>query len=89
MSEVDIEKIAKGPTVGEGSSTTNSAIVDTRTGDVEAYTASEFSSRLQRWTAWTGAEQQGAAPIPVEQRTQTDFISIFTVFFTPMLSLLP
>jgi hypothetical protein len=87
MSELDVEKAVKGPTVQEGSSGSGSAIVDAAAGDVENY--STFLSRIQRWTAWTGAEQRGAAPVPVEQRTQTDYISIFTVFSTPMLSLLP
>jgi hypothetical protein len=83
MSGMDIERADKGPIVQEGSSTSNSAVI----GDVQEY--SGFASRLQQWTAWTGAEQRGAAPIPVELRTQTDYISVFTVFFTPMLSLLP
>jgi hypothetical protein len=87
MSDLDIEKAVKGSTVQESSLGSSSAVVDAATGDVEEY--STFLSRFQRWTAWTGAEQRGAAPVPIEQRTQTDYISIFTVFSTPMLSLLP
>jgi hypothetical protein len=83
MSNTDVEKAVKDPTIQEDSSTSTSAV----TGEVQEY--SGFASRLQKWTAWTGAEQRGSAPIPVEQRTQTDYISVFTVFFTPMLSLLP
>lgn len=87
MSDSDVEKAVKCPTVQEGGSGSGSVVVDAATGDVEEYAT--FLSRIQRWTAWTGAEQRGAAPVPVEQRTQTDYISIFTVFSTPMLSLLP
>ena len=84
---MDIEKTAKGPIVQEGSSGSGSGVIDAATGDIEEYPT--ILSRVQKWTSWTGAEQRGAAPVPVEQRTHTDYINIFTVFSTPMLSLLP
>ena len=87
MSDSDIEKGAKGPTVQEGSSGSGYAVDDAATGDVEEYPT--FLTKFQSWISWTGAEQRGAAPVPVEQRMQTDYISVFTVFSTPMLSLLP
>lgn len=82
MSTLDVEKAVKSPRVSS-----SSAVVDAATGEIEEYPT--FLSRFQGWTAWTGAEQRGAAPVPIDQRTHTDYISIFTVFSTPMLSLLP
>ncbi len=36
-----------------------------------------------------GFEDNGIKPVPVEQRTNTQYSNLFTIFFTSMLSLLP
>lgn len=84
--------------VEKGASVSNRPDSDTRSsssaqGKVENTSEGvEYSgvfAKLSRWTAWTGAEQRGAAPVPEHERTHTDYISIMTVFGTPMTSLLP
>ncbi len=85
---MDIEKGAKDSEVRPVDARSNSPEQGTvETTDGEEY--SSFLARFARWTAWTGAEQRGAAPVPIEERTHTDYISIMTVFGTPMTSLLP
>lgn len=41
--------------------------------------------RVLNW----GVEEGGIAPIPVEKRTDTRYINLFTVWFTALLCLLP
>jgi hypothetical protein len=36
-----------------------------------------------------GVEENGIKPVPVEQRTSTQYNNLFTVFFTCLLGLLP
>lgn len=36
-----------------------------------------------------GVEMRGAEPVPVEKRTDTRYVNVFTVFATSMTSLLP
>jgi len=36
-----------------------------------------------------GVEMRGAEPVPVEKRTDTQYINVFTIFATSMTSLLP
>lgn len=36
-----------------------------------------------------GVEMRGAEPVPVEKRTDTRYINVFTIFATSMTSLLP
>lgn len=36
-----------------------------------------------------GAEENGVKPVPVDQRTKTQYNNMFTVFFTALLCLLP
>jgi hypothetical protein len=88
MSASDVEKGVRTPEVQDvdsGSGSATNAVV----GEVEDVEYLGFARHLHRWTAWTHAEERGAQPVPVEQRTQTDYLSIFTVFGTPMTSLLP
>jgi hypothetical protein len=89
MSHMDIEKAIKDPVVQDTDSRSASAVVGTVSNTDDDTEKSKFAAKLQKWVAWTGAEQRGAAPVPVEQRTQTNYISLMTVFLTPMTSLLP
>jgi hypothetical protein len=41
--------------------------------------------RVLNW----GVEEGGIAPIPVEKRTDTRYVNLFTVWFTALLCLLP
>jgi hypothetical protein len=41
--------------------------------------------RVLNW----GVEEGGIAPIPVEKRTDTRYINLFSVWFTALLCLLP
>ena len=36
-----------------------------------------------------GFEENGIKPVPLEQRTNTQYSNLFTLFFTSMMSLLP
>lgn len=47
--------------------------------------------RSSFWATFSdhGVEMRGAEPVPVEKRTDTRFVNVFTIFATSMTSLLP
>jgi hypothetical protein len=58
--------------------------------DGEVYEA--HSDKNPRWYQKlldAGVEENGIKPVPVEQRTSTQYNNLFTVFFTCLLGLLP
>ncbi|KAK5128731.1 hypothetical protein LTR85_000064 [Meristemomyces frigidus] len=72
---VDIEKDAA----------SSSAEIDRSLGTVEDVPGGSLWARLTD----AGIEGRGAQPVPVEERTDTRFLNIFTVFATSMTSILP
>lgn len=56
----------------------------------EVYTA--HSRKRPKWYQRlldAGAEENGIKPVPAEQRTNTEYNNLFTVFFTSLFCLLP
>ncbi|KAI1372398.1 permease for cytosine/purines, uracil, thiamine, allantoin-domain-containing protein [Hypoxylon crocopeplum] len=58
--------------------------------------ADEVEDQFQapRWSFWAklsnhGVEMRGAEPVPVEKRTDTRYVNVFTIFATSLTSLLP
>lgn len=49
----------------------------------------EKNARWYQRLVDAGFEDNGIKPIPVENRTNTQYSNLFTIFFTSMLSLLP
>lgn len=66
--------------------------VSTSSADVVALGSSyDLETNTGIWAKLSqhGVEIRGAKPIPAEERTDTRFFNVFTVFSTSMLSLLP
>ena len=58
--------------------------------DGEVYqVVSEKNPRWYQRLLDAGVEENGIKPVPVEQRTSTQYSNLFTVFFTCLLCLLP
>lgn len=74
--EVDIEK--------------NGMMVDSNSGSQTAEEKGSIRSHdwKQRLLTW-GVEIRGITPVPVEERTDTRFVNIFSLWFTMSVTLLP
>ena len=62
--------------------------------DVEKQPSSEESLPAKSIPLWFrilnwGVEEGGIEPVPLEKRTDTRFVNLFTVWFTALLCLLP
>lgn len=58
--------------------------------DGEVYNPSlEHTAKWYQWLLDAGVEENGVRPVPLEKRTNNKHWSLFTIFFTSMLSLLP
>lgn len=76
MVDIDIEK-------NDGS--TSDVVVSESTASNALYKGRSWLSKLVSW----GVEVRGIAPVPVEERTDTRLVNIFTVWFTMSVSVLP
>ncbi|KAH9897580.1 permease for cytosine/purines, uracil, thiamine, allantoin-domain-containing protein [Xylariomycetidae sp. FL2044] len=76
--------------VERGSKETGSGS-DERNGEVQDVEDQFHQSRSSFWAKFSdhGVEMRGAEPVPVEKRTDTRYLNVFTVFSTSMTSLLP
>jgi len=77
MRDIDIEK--------NDASTTSDVVVAESTASNALYKGRSWLSRLVSWSV----EVRGIAPVPIEERTDTRLVNIFTVWFTMSVSVLP
>jgi hypothetical protein len=76
MIDIDIEK---------NDASTSDVVVSESTASNALYKGRSWWSKLVSW----GVEVRGITPVPVEERTDTRLVNIFTVWFTMSVSVLP
>ena len=67
----------------------NEGTIETAKGFEDALETPKIAPSFWQKLSFAGVEMRGAEPVPVEKRTDTQYINVFTIFATSMTSLLP